>query len=64
MSMSVQNVLSTSISNLQSNTLYTVIVSARGNDNRLGATSRVSVTTSKRDARSSKQLKFYRRKKC
>ena len=64
MSMNVQNVSAANIPNLQSNTHYTVIVSARGNDSTLGATSRVSVTTSKRDAWSSKQLKFCLGKKC
>ena len=47
MSMNVQNVSSANIPNLQSNTHYTVIVSARGNDSTLGATSRVTVATSK-----------------
>ena len=50
MSMNVQNALAASISNLQSNTLYTVMVSARGSDKALGAKSNISVTTSKRDA--------------
>ena len=62
-SRNLENVLSANISNLQSNTLYTVIVRARGNDSVLGAESSISVPTSKRDAWSSKLLQFCLSKK-
>ena len=63
MSMNVQNVLSANIFNLQSNALYTVIVSARGSDKALGDSSNISVTTSKRDAWTTKLSKFILEKK-